>query len=300
MSGGRMRRVDEAMREVLVGCDHAGPQGPPDRLRDRDRRRDLPRPAPRPRVRVRARRRTRSAAARSTACGPRTASCSGGSRASCGSSTRRRSSSPTTTPSTARCASRRCSRRRAVSDHGAVVLAAQLLDEIADSERFLLCTHEHPDGDALGSLAGMQQRARRARQGRGLRSWRPTSSRCPTSTASSSSEPRHRAAGRPRRAHDRLPGLRQHRPQPGRRAQARGRAHPQRRPPPRQHALRDGQPRGARGVVDGRDRVGPPGAARRRGRRGRSPRRCTSAWSPTPASSCTRTPGRARTGWPPS
>ena len=32
----------------------------------------------------------------------------------------------------------------------------------------------------------------------------------------------------------------------------------------------------------------------------RSPRRSTSAWSPTPAASCTRTPGRARTRWPPS
>jgi bifunctional oligoribonuclease and PAP phosphatase NrnA len=33
---------------------------------------------------------------------------------------------------------------------------AQLLDEIRGAERFLLATHENPDGDALGSLAGMQ------------------------------------------------------------------------------------------------------------------------------------------------
>jgi bifunctional oligoribonuclease and PAP phosphatase NrnA len=33
---------------------------------------------------------------------------------------------------------------------------AQLLDEIRAAERFLLATHENPDGDALGSLAGMQ------------------------------------------------------------------------------------------------------------------------------------------------
>ena len=70
-------------------------------------------------------------------------------------------------------------------------------------------------------------------------------------------EPGHRAARRPRGAHDRLPRLRQHRPQPGRLAQARGRAHPQRRPPPRQHPVRDRQPGGAGGVVHGRGDLGP-------------------------------------------
>jgi phosphoesterase RecJ-like protein len=40
--------------------------------------------------------------------------------------------------------------------NGAVSTRAQLLNEIAGSERFLLATHENPDGDALGSLAGMQ------------------------------------------------------------------------------------------------------------------------------------------------
>jgi phosphoesterase RecJ-like protein len=33
---------------------------------------------------------------------------------------------------------------------------AQLLDELRGANRFLLATHENPDGDALGSLAGMQ------------------------------------------------------------------------------------------------------------------------------------------------
>jgi phosphoesterase RecJ-like protein len=37
-----------------------------------------------------------------------------------------------------------------MSDRDAVVAA------LRDAERFLLCTHEHPDGDALGSLAGLQ------------------------------------------------------------------------------------------------------------------------------------------------
>ena len=33
---------------------------------------------------------------------------------------------------------------------------AQIVEEIRGAEKFILCTHEHPDGDALGSLAGMQ------------------------------------------------------------------------------------------------------------------------------------------------
>ena len=32
----------------------------------------------------------------------------------------------------------------------------QMLDELRGAQRFLLATHENPDGDALGSLAGMQ------------------------------------------------------------------------------------------------------------------------------------------------
>jgi bifunctional oligoribonuclease and PAP phosphatase NrnA len=40
--------------------------------------------------------------------------------------------------------------------NGAVASRAELLDEIARSERFLLATHENPDGDALGSLTSMQ------------------------------------------------------------------------------------------------------------------------------------------------
>ena len=39
--------------------------------------------------------------------------------------------------------------------NGVVASRAQLLDEIEHSQRFLLATHENPDGDALGSLAGM-------------------------------------------------------------------------------------------------------------------------------------------------
>ena len=40
--------------------------------------------------------------------------------------------------------------------NGALASRAELLGEIERSQRFLLATHENPDGDALGSLAGMQ------------------------------------------------------------------------------------------------------------------------------------------------
>ena len=44
-----------------------------------------------------------------------------------------------------------------MSPAGAVVRQAreQVLDALRDGERFVLVTHEHPDGDALGSLVGM-------------------------------------------------------------------------------------------------------------------------------------------------
>jgi bifunctional oligoribonuclease and PAP phosphatase NrnA len=40
--------------------------------------------------------------------------------------------------------------------NGASPARAQMLDELRGAQRFLLATHENPDGDALGSLAGMQ------------------------------------------------------------------------------------------------------------------------------------------------
>ena len=62
----------------------------------------------------------------------------------------------------------------------------------------------------------------------------------------------------------------------------------------------DDQPRRPARLVHGRDGVGPDARARRAGHAARSPRRSTSAWSPTRAASCTRTPARARTRWRPS
>jgi bifunctional oligoribonuclease and PAP phosphatase NrnA len=43
-----------------------------------------------------------------------------------------------------------------VSENGQRSSRAQVIDEIRSAQRFVLATHEHPDGDALGSLAGMQ------------------------------------------------------------------------------------------------------------------------------------------------
>ena len=40
--------------------------------------------------------------------------------------------------------------------NGSSPARTQMLDELRSAQRFLLATHENPDGDALGSLAGMQ------------------------------------------------------------------------------------------------------------------------------------------------
>jgi phosphoesterase RecJ-like protein len=43
------------------------------------------------------------------------------------------------------------------TQNGASSARQLVLKELRDGERFVLTTHEHPDGDALGSLAAMQQ-----------------------------------------------------------------------------------------------------------------------------------------------
>jgi phosphoesterase RecJ-like protein len=43
-----------------------------------------------------------------------------------------------------------------VSDNGSAASRDLVLGELRDGDRFVLATHEHPDGDALGSLAAMQ------------------------------------------------------------------------------------------------------------------------------------------------
>src|SRR5919197_4393762 len=41
--------------------------------------------------------------------------------------------------------------------NGAVPAREQVMDEIRTAQRFCLVTHEHPDGDALGSLVAMHR-----------------------------------------------------------------------------------------------------------------------------------------------
>ncbi len=43
-----------------------------------------------------------------------------------------------------------------MSDNGTPDARSLVLDRLRDAERFVLVTHEHPDGDALGSLVAMQ------------------------------------------------------------------------------------------------------------------------------------------------
>jgi phosphoesterase RecJ-like protein len=44
-----------------------------------------------------------------------------------------------------------------MSHEDVLAMRAEVLDEIRSAERFLLATHENPDGDALGSLVAMQE-----------------------------------------------------------------------------------------------------------------------------------------------
>ena len=145
--------------------------------------------------------------------------------------------------------------------------ASRCSSALREDERFVLVTHENPDGDALGSLVAMQGAAdARSARTRSCSS-RPTSSRCPTSTAFfelDGADPRRRR--RHRRAHGRVPGLRQHRPQLGRACCATARtcstSTTTTTTPTSAH-----QPRRRRRVVHGRDRLGPDARARRRARR---------------------------------
>jgi len=42
-------------------------------------------------------------------------------------------------------------------ENGAAATRSQVLAELRDSQRFVLVTHENPDGDALGSLVAMHE-----------------------------------------------------------------------------------------------------------------------------------------------
>ena len=272
----RMRRVDEAVREVLSDAITKQVKDPRVGFVTVTRSGDRARPPTRPRVRVGARRARGPTPLAWRACSRRTASCSASSAASCGSSTRRRSSSSTTTPrdraervsqlierSGGEGEARQGSGSSVTTRNGVKSSRELVLDELRDGERFVLTTHEHPDGDALGSLVAMQQvlctlgkRRRLLPVGRRV----PAALRVPLPRARRSWSPRSPTTSTERTID--LPRLRQHRPQPGGRAAAPRRPDPQHRPSPRQHALRHGRPRRAGGVVHRRARVGPHARAR--------------------------------------
>ena len=99
-----------------------------------------------------------------------------------------------------------------MSDNGASSTREQALPTLREHDKFLLTTHERPDGDAVGSLAAMQQVL--AALGKDAVAFL---------TADEFPLPYEyrfiqldglvdRAAGRPLRARDGVPGLRQHRP----------------------------------------------------------------------------------------
>ena len=225
MSSERMRRVDEAMREVLsdaVAQDLKDPRVGFVTVTDVKTSPDL-RHA-RVYVSVLGDDDERAATPR-RACAPRTASCSA--RVAARAAPEAHADAEFVYDDTAeraarleRAARRRRRTRRVTTPRAAErTRATQVLDEIRGAERFLLVTHENPDGDALGSLVGDARRPERARQGLGDVHGRATSSRCRTSTASSTLDglvtrrrPTTSTSAR------RLPRLRQHRPQPGRRA----------------------------------------------------------------------------------
>ena len=141
-----------------------------------------------------------------------------------------------------------------------------VIDEICANERFLITTHEGPDGDALGSTLALHQALTQlGRDSVDLprREGVPAAGRVSVPAAPGGLP---RASRRPLRPDRDLPRLRQHRPDAGRLA-ARRQADAQRRPPSRQHPLRRCQPGRRRGVVDRRDRLRDLQAARRRGDR---------------------------------
>ena len=175
-----------------------------------------------------------------------------------------------------------------------------VVEALRGHDRFVVVTHENPDGDALGSMLGaalglralgkdvvMYLRGHDAVPGRvRLHAALRGASRAPVGFR------RARAARRRlrERAEDR----------PGARPARAGAARRRRRPPPRQHPFRLGQPRRRRRIVDGGDRPRPPRRARRHRSRRRSPRPCTWVSSRTPDGSSTRTRPRRRCGWLPS
>ena len=130
MSSGRMRRVDEAIRQVIgdaVAKEMKDPRVGFVTVTDVRTSPDLSHARVYVSVLGERGRGPSPSSARpaSRACAARTASCRAASPQSCASSARRRSSSPTTTRPTARCASRSCSTRSAHVDEPTTQVAAR-------------------------------------------------------------------------------------------------------------------------------------------------------------------------------
>ena len=285
MSGDRMRRVDEAMREVLSRRDHVRAQGSAGRVRHRDRRRDITRSAPCARVTCpcSATDAVRAALARRAALGARLPAAARRRRAApqahADARVRLRRHASTAALRIEELLEREAEERVTVGRTAPRRRASRCSTTLRDADSFLLTTHEHPDGDAVGSLAAMQQVLARARQGRASRSWPRDEFPLPYE---------YRFI-RPRRARHRAAGG----PLPSARSCSWTAATSTARRPTRSSARtrrilnidhhHDNTRFGtvnhvdAGRVVHGRDGVGPDEGPRRRADAARSPRRCTSA-----------------------
>ena len=143
-----------------------------------------------------------------------------------------------------RTARRAAARRRSATERSTAMTTAErvaearqrTLEELRLGERFLLVTHEHPDGDALGSLLAMHGVLQALGKDSLMFMSEADLPRARGVPLSRVPRPHLRSARRSRRARRRVPRLREHRPHAGRRRQAQRLAHPQHRPPPRQHA----------------------------------------------------------------
>ena len=139
-----------------------------------------------------------------------------------------------------RAAATRTPRSRRDASTRADRAATRSCDELRDGEKFLLVTHENPDGDALGSLVAMHEILARARQGHRdvhVRRGVPAALRVPLSSPLDG--PRHAL---PADVDERTIvfldcGNIDRNPADVLRRRDDG-AHRQHRPPPRQHALR--------------------------------------------------------------
>ena len=172
---------------------------------------------------------------------------------------------------------------------------------IREHDRFLVTTHENPDGDALGSLLATKL---------ALESLGKDAVIClygeaplPTEYEFMPLDDLVRGAARPTRpsaCSSRSTARTPPGSGPGPTSCQRAPLVDRRRPPPRQHALRRRQPDRRGRVVDRRGAARRVRRARRRAHARRSRRRSTSRSSPTRAASSTRTRRRRRCGSPPS